>query len=131
MKTNKFISLTVFLLLFALHIAAQQNKAQAEMMFKDTLHIFGKIWYQGKAEYEFVFKNTGKAPLIITDVKSSCGCTVPEWSKEPVLPKEKGIIKVKYDTKRIGEFYKIITVYSNAVNSPVKLYVQGVVKVTD
>jgi len=101
------------------------------MMFKDTLHVFGRVWYQEKAEYEFVFKNTGKEPLIITDVKSSCGCTVPEWSKEPVLPKEKGVIKVKYDTKRIGEFYKIITVYSNAENSPVKLYVQGVVKVTD
>ncbi|MCF6241346.1 MAG: DUF1573 domain-containing protein [Bacteroidales bacterium] len=119
------------LLFSSFQLKAQENKAQAEIMFKDTLHIFGKIWYQGNAEYEFVFKNTGKTPLIISDVKSSCGCTVPEWSKKPVLPKEKGIIKVKYDTKRIGEFYKIITVYSNAKNSPVKLYVQGNVRVTD
>ncbi len=119
------------LLLSSFQLKAQENEAQAEMMFKDTLHIFGKIWYQANAEYEFVFKNTGKTPLIIRDVKSSCGCTVPEWSKEPVLPKGKGIIKVKYDTKRIGEFYKIITVYSNAKNSPVKLYVQGNVRVSD
>jgi len=121
----------VILLFSSFQLKAQENEAQAEMMFKDTLHIFGKIWYQANAEYEFVFKNTGKSPLIIRDVKSSCGCTVPEWSKKPVLPKEKGIIKVKYDTKRIGEFYKIITVYSNAKNSPVKLYVQGNVRVTD
>ncbi len=119
------------LLFSSFQLKAQENEAQAEMMFKDTLHIFGKIWYQANAEYEFVFKNTGKTPLIIRDVKSSCGCTVPKWSKEPVLPKGKGIIKVKYDTKRIGEFYKIITVYSNAKNSPVKLYVQGNVRVTD
>ncbi len=121
----------VILLFSSFQLKAQENEALAEMMFKDTLHIFGKIWYQANAEYEFVFKNTGKSPLIIKDVKSSCGCTVPEWSKKPVLPKEKGIIKVKYDTKRIGEFYKIITVYSNAKNSPVKLYVQGNVRVTD
>ncbi len=119
------------MILSSFQLEGQEHKAQAEMMFKDTLHIFGKIWYQGNAEYDFVFKNTGKLPLIISDVKSSCGCTVPEWSKEPVLPKEKGVIKVKYDTKRIGEFYKIITVYSNALNSPVKLYVQGNVRVTD
>ncbi len=118
------------LMVFSFQLQAQ-NKKQAEMIFKDTLHVFGTVWYQSEAVYEFTFKNTGNVPLIIKNVKSSCGCTVPEWSKEPVLPKQKGIIKVKYDTKKIGEFYKIITVYSNAVNSPVKLYVQGTVKVTD
>lgn len=123
--------ISIILLFATFQLSAQENKVNAEIMFKDTLHIFGKIWYRGNAEYEFVFKNTGKIPIIINDVKSSCGCTVPEWSKEPVLPKEKGVIRVKYDTNRIGEFYKIITVYSNAKNSPIKLYVQGNVRVTD
>ena len=123
--------ISIILILNVLSLAAQNSKKQPEIIFRDTLHIFGTVWYQSKAEYEFVFKNTGKAPLIIENVKSSCGCTVTEWSKQPVLPKQKGIVKVKYDSKRLGEFYKIITVYSNASNSPVKLYVQGNVKVTD
>ena len=63
--------------------------------------------------------------LIITNVKSSCGCTVPSYPKEPVKKSKKEKIHVKYDTKRIGNFNKTITVYSNAKNSPVKLHIKG------
>jgi len=101
------------------------------MTFKKTFHDFKSVWYKADATFEFVFKNTGKEPLIITKVKSSCGCTVPTWEKEPVLKNKTGTIKVKYDSDRIGQFQKSITVYSNAKNSPVELIISGEVKVTD
>jgi hypothetical protein len=126
----KYGLIFVFLLLVGKSYS-QTNKVEPEMMFRDTLHNFGKIWYQGEAIYEFTFKNTGKSPLVIEGVRSSCGCTVPEWGKAPVMPKGKGVIKVKYDTNKIGEFQKTVKIFSNAVNSPVTLLIMGVVRVTD
>jgi len=111
--------------------AFSQGKTEAEMIFRDTIHNFGTIWYKNEAIYEFTFKNTGKSPLIINKVQSSCGCTVPEWGKEPVLPKRKAVIKVAYDSNKIGAFQKTIKIYSNARNSPVTLLIIGEIKVTD
>ena len=62
----------------------------------------------------FEFTNTGTLPLVITDVTSSCGCTIPEKPEDPILPGKTGEIKVKYDTNRVGPIRKTITVYSNA-----------------
>ena len=67
---------------------------------------------------EFVFKNTGNAPLIISNVKSTCGCTIPKKPEKPILPGESEKIQVKYDTKRVGFIRKSITVTSNAASSP-------------
>ena len=76
----------------------------------------------------FEFTNTGDAPLIITNAKSSCGCTVPEWPKEPIAPGAKGVIGVKYATDRIGAFTKSITITSNAAGQPTKtLTIKGTV----
>lgn len=98
----------------------------ADMLFeKGTEHDFGEIPYKGNGEFEFKFKNTGTDPLIITKVQSSCGCTTPEYSKEPVKPGKEGIIKVEYDTKRVGPFKKSVKVYANIKNSPVKLIIKG------
>ena len=69
----------------------------------------------------YEFKNTGNAPLIISNAKGSCGCTVPEWPKEPIAPGAKGVITVKYDTKRSGAINKNVTITSNAVNEPTKV----------
>ena len=66
--------------------------------------------------------------MILSNVKSSCGCTIPEWTKEPIMPKASGVIKVKYNTTRVGTFQKSITVYSNAKNSPVVLTIKGEVE---
>jgi len=109
----------------------KNSEQKPEMIFNEIDHNYGVLDYQGNGTYEFVFKNTGKVPLIIKRVDSSCGCTTPEWSKAPIKPKGKGKIVVKYDTKRIGSFIKSIKVYSNAENSPVELIVRGEVKVTD
>ncbi len=127
---NKYI-LSLILLMISVQIFSQGKRIEAEMIFRDTLHNFGTIWYQNEAVYEFVFKNTGKSPLIINRVQSSCGCTVPKWGKEPVLPKAKGVIWVEYDSDKIGQFQKTVKIYSNAVNSPVTLLIIGAVKVTD
>ncbi len=103
----------------------QKKSKTPEITFENTEHDFGNMEYRGDGTCEFVFKNTGKEPLILTNVKSSCGCTVPTWTKEPIKKGKTGTIKVKYDTKRQGKFQKYITVQSNAVNTPVRLLIKG------
>nr|MDP6908462.1 DUF1573 domain-containing protein [Flavobacteriales bacterium] len=78
---------------------------------------------------EFVFTNSGTEPLIISKAKGSCGCTVPEWPKEPIAPGAKASIKVKYDTKRVGPISKSVTITSNSVDSSTALLkIKGSVK---
>ncbi len=97
----------------------------AEITFEETVYDFGKIKYKGDGTHSFVYKNTGKKPLILTKVRSSCGCTVPKWSKEPTKKRKTNEIKVKYNTGRVGRFTKSITVYSNAKKSQIKLTIKG------
>ncbi len=125
--------LFIFLLSLSITGCAQNPKdnsseKQAEMIFENVEFNFGNIDYDSEGTHEFIFKNTGKVPLIITNVSSSCGCTTPEWSKEPIQRKKKGKITVKYDTKRVGNFVKSVKVYSNAKNSPVMIIIRGSVK---
>ena len=107
--------------------AANQNGP--EITFKEVNHDFGEIQFKGNGSYEFEFVNTGNEPLILTQPKSSCGCTVPEWPKQPILPGESNVIKVTYkNTDRPGNFNKYVTVFSNAlVNKEVKLHIKGTV----
>lgn len=74
------------------------------------------------------FTNVGKSPLIIASAKSSCGCTVPSIPKEPIMPGEKGEIAVKYDTNRVGQIAKSITITSNADRPKIVIPVRGTVK---
>jgi hypothetical protein len=86
---------------------------------------YGTIKKGTNGEREFVFTNEGKEPIIITDIKKSCGCTIVEKPRLPILPGEQGVIKVKYDTKRLGSFRKQITVISNASESRKYLKISG------
>jgi len=104
------------------------DKKAPEITFEKTTYDYGTIEKGSDGTCEFVFKNTGKQPLILNNCKSSCGCTVPKWPKEPIKKKQKGVIKVKYNTNRVGNFAKSVTVYSNAKNSPVRLTIKGKVK---
>lgn len=100
---------------------------QTTIEFKTTTHDFGTLQEGDPAVAEFKFKNTGKEPLIIQNVRPSCGCTTPYWSKEPINPGKKGVIKASYGTKgRPGAFNKSITVTSNAGRQV--LYIKGIVK---
>ena len=96
-----------------------------EITFVKLVHDYGQIEQGANGECEFEFKNTGKADLILTNCRSSCGCTVPSWPKDPIAPGKKAVIKVKYNTQRIGLINKTITVESNAVNDRVVLKITG------
>ncbi|MFZ2282724.1 MAG: DUF1573 domain-containing protein [Lutibacter sp.] len=88
---------------------------------------YGKIALNADGVRTFKFKNAGKTPLVISDIKSSCGCTVPKKPTDPIMPGESGEIEVKYATNRPGGFSKSITVSSNA-DEPVKtLQIKGIV----
>ena len=88
-----------------------------EFKFEQETIDYGKIIKGSEGERTFVFTNVGDAPLIIQSIKSSCGCTVPKKPENPIMPGEKGEIKVSYDTKRIGGFSKQITILSNAITA--------------
>ena len=93
----------------------------AGVEFEKDVHDFGTMKQYGDASTEFKFTNTGTAPLIISNAKGSCGCTVPSWPKEPIMPGETAVIKVKYDSKRVGPINKSVTISSNATNEPTKV----------
>jgi hypothetical protein len=93
----------------------------AQIEFKSETIDYGTIENKSDGNREFHFTNTGNTPLVITNAKGSCGCTVPTWPKEAIAPGESSVIKVHYDTKRTGPFTKTITLTSNAVNAPTKV----------
>ncbi|RLD24635.1 MAG: hypothetical protein DRI70_08065 [Bacteroidetes bacterium] len=99
--------------------------AQAKIEFKTGTIDYGQIAKGSDGVRVFEFTNIGNADLIIQDVKSSCGCTVPEKPKDPVAPGKTGVIKVKYDTQRVGKIRKTITVYSNATEPIKALKIKG------
>jgi hypothetical protein len=108
---------------------AQSADDQAQITFSQTEHDFGKIQEGTLANYDFTFTNTGKAPLVLSNVQPSCGCTTPEWSKEPIAPGAKGTIKASFNSYgRPGTFQKYITVKSNASNTEVMLTIKGTVE---
>ena len=104
----------------------QQN--DATISFSKQEHNFGSLKYKNPGDCIFEFKNPGKSALVIYNVKTSCGCTVPEWTKKPINPGSKGEIKIKYDSDFPGVFHKTITVYFNGENSPVTLKIKGKVQ---
>ena len=118
MKIN--ISLLLFFVAFSLF-------AQPKIVFDKTQHNFGKVGEgDGSASHDFTFKNSGTAPLIIQDVKTTCGCTTPEWTKQPINPGMTGYIKVSYDVKgRPGAIDKTISVHTNCTPSITNLKIIG------
>jgi len=96
--------------------------------FANSTHDYGTIEQGADGNCEFIFENVGTEPLMLTNVRSSCGCTVPNWPREPIAPGDKSVIKVKYDTRRIGPISKSITVYSNGSEQPVVLRIKGKVE---
>jgi hypothetical protein len=98
-----------------------------EISFDKVVHDYGTVTQGSDATCEFKFFNTGKEPLILQKPVSSCGCTVPTWPQEPVLPGKSDVIKVTYSTHNIGPINKTITVNSNAKTSRVVLSIKGTV----
>lgn len=98
---------------------------QADIEWENTEHDFGEIKRNEPVTVEFTFKNPGMIPLVITEVKSSCGCTVPDYPKEPIMANSEGSITVTYDAKVSGYFSKTVTVYTNTSDGFTKLYIKG------
>ncbi len=109
-------STTIFIMLLSLGIQAQIGNIK----FDETTHDFGKVKEEvNYASYTFKFKNTGDGDLKLLNVRASCGCTTPSYSREPIKPGEQGEIKVKYHTtRRPGAFRKSITITINNPDHP-------------
>lgn len=137
MKKLILTSAVAFATLFASNMSVAQvvetppstapvQVSKAQIKFNKETHDYGTIKNGADGSCVFEFTNTGTEPLMITNAKGSCGCTVPEWPKEPIAPGAKASIKVNYDTKRTGAINKSVTITSNASNEPTKIvYIKG------
>jgi len=120
--------LLVALLIVSATIFAQEKTEKGVFNFEKETIDYGQIEKGADGERFFVFTNNGDAPIIITKVKASCGCTVPSKPNKPVLPGETSKIGVKYDTKRLGGFSKTITIISNASEPTKVVRIKGNIK---
>lgn len=120
-------NLVTILFVGLISIGAYAQEKVAKIEFKTDVIDYGTIEKGSNGVRVFEFTNTGDAPLIISSVKSTCGCTVPKKPKDPIMPGESGEIEVKYDTNRVNPIRKTITVISNAETPTVALKIKGLV----
>ncbi len=122
-----FLTLSVALFGFAAQAQeVQETPAEgAKITFEDKVINYGKVEKGANGTRVFKFKNEGTEPLVLNSVRASCGCTTPKWTREPIAPGAEGEIQVKYDTNRMGNFHKTVTVQSNATNQTVVLTIKG------
>lgn len=119
----KFLTFLCFLV-----FALLETRAQGILTFTKDAHDFGRVTEGKMASHEFEFTNTGNAPVVISNVTASCGCTTPFWTREPVLPGKKGKIAASYNSSgRPGSFNKSVTVSSNASIASIMLTIKGTV----
>lgn len=121
-------TIMVFCLVAAYNVTLAQGNSK--ITFEETKHDFGAFKEAAGVQTTiFKFKNTGTAPLILNNVRASCGCTTPKWTRDPIAPNGSGEITVSYDPKnRPGVFTKTVTVSSNAENATVVLTISGSVE---
>ena len=129
-KTNRLISAVSLLciMLFSCNNFAQDLDSTNELgvfHFEEEVIDYGSIAQNDNGVRTFKFTNRGRAPIVISKVKTTCGCTVPTYPRQAILPGETGTIDIKYATNRVGTFSKSITVISNADNGQKKLRIKG------
>lgn len=124
MKHIAIILTLVFSISSVLKAEPPAPKAPTQIHFSTVEHDFGNQPQGKPVTWEFEFTNQGAEPLLLEDVKASCGCTTPIWTKEPVLPQKKGVIKAQYNMAREGTFRKSITVTTKS-GETVVLYISG------
>lgn len=108
--------------------SSEFNKTESKIAvikFKTTVIDYGTVEQNSDGTRLFTFTNEGDAPLLITEVKTTCGCTVPSYSKAPILPGESGELEIKYNTKKLGSFTKTVTVKSNSEGGNKILKIKG------
>jgi Protein of unknown function (DUF1573) len=113
MKTNFLMLLVSMFLSFSVSAQPREKAEGPQITFQKTSINYGKIKKDSDPLRKFSFQNTGDKALIITSAQGSCGCTVPDYPKEAIAPGETSYIDVRYDTKRVGQFTKTVTVTTN------------------
>jgi len=127
---KKFLILTVFALSMSASVYAQD--IEGPKMALESLDVdYGEIEQHADPLRKVAFTNTGTEPLVIKNARGSCGCTVPIWPKEPIMPGESEVIEIRYDTKRLGSFSKTVKITTNEGDDPVVLKVHGKVNKPD
>ncbi|MBX2844062.1 MAG: DUF1573 domain-containing protein [Flammeovirgaceae bacterium] len=117
MKTLNILFPLLFLAFISNSTLAQeaQSNSSAKIHFVEESFDFGDIYQGDVVKHTFIIKNTGTSPLLLTNVATTCGCTAPNWSREPILPGKESELLVKFDSRgKSGIQNKIITIYSNA-----------------
>ena len=107
------------------------NQSYSQIKFEIGEYDFGELALKSEARCNFEYTNTGKTPVIIQQVKTSCGCIATKWSNKPLKPGKVNRINVEYDASHPGIFHKTITVYFNGKESPIILKVKGQVEYPD
>ena len=111
---------------FAFLFVATFANAQGVIKFKTESHDFGKIEEGVQATHTFEFTNTGTAPVVISNAQASCGCTTPDWTKDPVMPGKTGKVTASFNSQgRPGNFSKTVTVISNSETPQIVLSIKG------
>jgi len=120
----KSISLLVISLILSCGWALAQND---KISFNETEHDFGKIGEKdGKVSFDFLLKNNGTDPVVLTNVTASCGCTTPKWTREPIEKGKTGTITVTYDPlRRVGSFTKTVSIFYSGQSEPLKVRIKG------
>jgi hypothetical protein len=119
----RYLIVVLIVVLFSCSTATM--KQNAKISFPKTELDLGILQYKHPETVSFLVKNDGETPLVIYDVQTSCGCTVPTWNKKPIKPNKTGSIEVSYDSDFPGKFHKTITVFYNGVDSPDTLIISG------
>lgn len=130
MKRISILTLVFSLIIAAVavsqSVALKTEKTKAAVFeWKATSHDFGKIPQGTPVTAEFVFKNSGNAPLVISNAQGSCGCTVPEYTKSPIAPGKEGIIKATFNAAASGPFNKTVTITANTEKGQEILTIKG------
>lgn len=125
---KRSIILLMVCMTFGMIHAQESDKNDVE--FNKLVHDFGKvIETDGILECDFIVTNNSNKPLVVSRVSAGCGCTVPNWTKEPIQAGEKGFVKVTFDPKgRNGNFTKSLTVYTTGDSSPTRLSIKGTIE---
>jgi uncharacterized protein YdeI (BOF family) len=125
----KKLLVSCLMLLFAFAAVAQEQAAAEkgpQITFQETEFNFGDVQQGDKVEHIFTFKNTGTAPLILSNVLTTCGCTAPEWPRDPIAPGKTAQVRVTFNTAgKMGVQNKVITVVSNATNAQERVALVG------